>query len=67
MYKVEYYTLAVCSDNSIGNIKQFNNTWYTENSISVIEEELKKAVNILYGNNKYIPIITNIQQIKGHL
>lgn len=67
MYKVDYYTLAICDGGkSIGNIKQFNDTWYTEQPISVLEEELKRVVDIIHGDGKYVPVITNIEQIKGH-
>lgn len=66
MYKVEYYTLAVCNDNSAGNIKQFSSTWYTEQRISVHEKELKRVVDIIYGPDRYVPVITKIEYINGH-
>lgn len=67
MYKVNYYTLAVLDNGKdVGNIKQFNDVWYTEQPISIHEKELKRVLDIIYGENKYIPIITNIEKIKGH-
>lgn len=30
MYKVDYYTLAMCVDGSTGNIIQYTDVWYTE-------------------------------------
>ena len=65
MYKVSYYTLAKLSSDKIGNIKQFGDTYYTEHKIENIQKELEKIVDITY-KNKYIPVITNIEQIKGH-
>ena len=65
MYKVDYYTLGRCSDGSVGNIKQFSDIWYTEQDLDVLQKELKRTVDIKY-NNKYVPVITNIELIKGH-
>lgn len=67
MYKVDYYTLGICRDGSVGNIKQFSNTWYTEQKLeNNLEYELKRVLNIMYGDEKYHPVITNIELIKGH-
>ena len=67
MYKVDYYTLAIINGKDIGNIKQFDNIWYTEHEISVLEKELQRAVDIKYGDNKYKSIVKTIEAIKGHL
>ena len=67
MYRVDYYTLAVCQDGTIGNVKQYSDTWYTDQSIEVIPKELHRAINIIKGADKYIPVITSINKIEGHL
>lgn len=67
MYKVDYYILAKCGDDSIGNILQYSDTWYTENFIEDIPKALAHVVDIRKGAGKYIPVIKNIENIKGHL
>lgn len=67
MYKVNYYTLAKCNDGTIGNIKQYSDTWYTDQKIEVIPKELQRVIDIRKGNDKYVPVIMNIENIKGHL
>ena len=67
MYKVDYYTFARCGDDSIGNILQYSDTWYTENFIEDIPKALCHVVDARKGAEKYIPVIKNIENIKGHL
>lgn len=67
MYKVNYYTLARCDDGSVGNVKQYSDVWYTEHEIEVIPKELQRVINLKKGADKYVPIITNIESIEGHL
>lgn len=67
MYKVDYYTLARYVDDSIGNILQYSDTWYTENFIEDIPKALSHVIDVRKGAGKYIPVITNIESIKGHL
>lgn len=67
MYKVDYYTLAKCDDGSIGNVKQYSDIWYTEQKIEVIPKELQRVINLRKGADKYVPVITNIENIGGHL
>lgn len=67
MCKVDYYTLAVCNDGSTGNIIQYTDAWYTEQKIEVIPKELQRIINIRKGADKYVPVITNIGIIEGHL
>lgn len=67
MYKVDYYTLARCDDGSIGNIRQHSDIWYTEQKIEVIPKELQRVINLKKGADKYVPVITNIESIDGHL
>lgn len=67
MYRVEYYTLAKCEDGTTGNVKQYSDTWYTDQTIDVIQSELQRVVNIRKGADKYVPIITSINKIEGHL
>lgn len=65
MYKVNYYTLCKMQDGSVGNIKQFDNVWYTEQEIEIMQTELQRVVDIMY-NDKYQPVIMSIERIKGH-
>lgn len=67
MYKVDYFTLAKCSDGTVGNIKQYSDTWYTDQEIEVILGELQRVVDIHKGSGKYVPVIVNIGSVKGHL
>lgn len=67
MYKVDYYTLAKCDDGSIGNVKQYSDIWYTEQKIEVIPKELQRVINLRKGADKYVPVITNIESVEGHL
>lgn len=66
LYKVNYYTLSKCEDGSIGNIKQYSDVWYTEVSIQNIPAVLKQVVKDK-KKDKYVPVITNIEMIEGHL
>ncbi len=67
MYKVDYYTLAKCNDGSIGNVRQYSDIWHTEQKIEVIPKELQRVINLRKGADKYVPVITNIESIDGHL
>lgn len=67
MYKVDYYTLAKCDDGSIGNVRQYSDIWYTEQNIEVIPKELQRVINLRKGADKYVPVITNIESVEGHL
>lgn len=71
MYKVKYYTLGMIkrenNEYETGNIKQYNNIFYTNVTIDNIENELQKAIDKIKGENKYKPVITNIEAIEGHL
>ncbi len=67
MYKVDYYTLAKCDDGSIGNVRQYSDIWYTEQKIEVIPKELQRVINLRKGADKYVPVITNIESVEGHL
>ncbi len=67
MYKVNYFTLAKCSDGTVGNVRQYSDTWYTDQEIEKIPKELQHVIDIRKGNDKYISVITSIESIKGHL
>lgn len=67
MYKVNYYTLAKCNDGSIGNVRQYSDIWYTEQEIEIIPNELQRIIDLRKDVNKYVPVITNIESIDGHL
>jgi hypothetical protein len=66
LYKVDYYTLAKNKEGKIGNIEQFRNTYYTEHRLELIQPELERVLNIMYGSEKFHPVLTNIELIKGH-
>jgi predicted nucleic acid-binding Zn-ribbon protein len=67
MYKVDYYTLAKCDDGSIGNVRQYSDTYYTDMNIEEIQKQLQYVIDIRKGDGKYVPVITKIEFIKGHL
>lgn len=67
LYKVDYYTLARCGDRTWGNLVQYYDTWYTENDIQDIPKALCHIVDDRKGIGKYMPVITKIKKIKGHL
>lgn len=67
MYRVDYYTLAVCQDGTVGNVRQYSDVWYTDQEIDVIPKELQRVINIRKGEGKYVPVITSINKIGGHL
>ena len=66
LYKVKYYTLSRGADGSIGNIKQYSDVWYTEVCIANILQVLEAIVKSK-KNDKYVPVVTNIEMIDGHL
>lgn len=63
---MNYYTLSKCKDGSIGNIKQYSDVWYTEVCIQSIPAVLEEVVKDK-KKNKYVPVVTNIEMIEGHL
>lgn len=67
MYKVDYFTLAKCDDGTVGNIKQYSDTWYTDHEIEAIPAELQRVIDIRKGSDTYVPVIVNIGSVKGHL
>lgn len=67
MYRVDYYTLAVCQDGTVGNVRQYSDVWYTDQEIEVIPKELQRVVNIIKGADKYVSVIQSINKIEGHL
>ena len=67
MYKVNYYTLARCDDGSVGNVRQYSDVWYTEHEIEVIPKELQRVISLRKVADKYVPVVTNIESIEGHL
>lgn len=66
MWKVDYYTLAVCEDGSLGNVKQYSDTWYTEHELEDLYTELQKVIDAIKGKNKYHPVVERIENIRGH-
>lgn len=70
MYKVNYYTLALIKHNGVfdvGNIKQYSDIFYTDGNITDIPQLLVQSIAKIKGENKYKPIITNIELIDGHM
>lgn len=59
--------MARCDDGSVGNVRQYSDVWYTEHEIEVIPKELQRVINLRKGSDKYVPVITNIESIEGHL
>ena len=45
MWKVDYYTLAVCEDGSVGNVKQYSDTWYTEYGLPILFDKLQEIAD----------------------
>lgn len=66
MWKVDYYTLAVCEDGSVGNVRQYSDTWYTEYELEDLYTELQKVIDAIKGKNKYHPVVERIENIRGH-
>lgn len=46
---------------------QYSDTWYTDQDIDIIPTELQRVINIRKGADKYVPVITSINKINGHL
>jgi hypothetical protein len=67
MYKVDYYTLAKFDDGSIGNVRQYSDIYYTDVSIGKIPTILQDVIDVRKGLDKYVPVITRIEFVKGHL
>lgn len=67
MYKVDYYITARNGEENIEDIKRNSNTWYTECFIENIPKALSHTVDTRNGAGKYIPVIMNIENIRGHL
>lgn len=66
MWKVDYYTLAVCEDGSLGNVKQYSNVWYTEYGLQILFDKLQEITDKIKGKNKYRPVILKIESVRGH-
>lgn len=66
MWKVDYYTLAVCEDGSLGNVKQYSDVWYTEYEFPILFDKLQEITDKRKGKNKYRPVILKIESVKGH-
>lgn len=56
-YKVNYYTLAIMSDDRIGNIKQETGHVFTEDIPAKLNEHLKAK--------KRVGVIEKIEDMKG--
>lgn len=66
MWKVDYYTLAVCEDGSVRNVKQYSDTWYTEYELPILFDKLQEITDKRKGKNKYRPVILKIESVGGH-
>lgn len=66
MWKVDYYTLAVCEDGSLGNVKQYSDTWYTEYGLPILFDKLQEITDKRKGKNQYRPVILKIESVGGH-
>ena len=72
MYRVDYYTLETYRNPLIGeletgNIKQFSDVMYTEIDFSDIQDDLNYMLEKVYGENKYVGVITQVTKIKGNV
>lgn len=65
MYKVKYYTVDKNATGLLKNAACYNDTWYTEISLSLLEQELCRILDNNSGG-KYRPVITKIVKINGH-
>lgn len=68
MYKVKYETYVKNLGDTVGNIVQFRDTYYTEHKIEDIPKELQRVLDLMHENKKtkYIPFITEIEYLEGH-
>lgn len=60
-YKVNYYTLSIMEDSSIGNIKQGNGHFFTDAKI----EKIPIILNDYLKPKKKIGVIEKIEDVKG--
>jgi len=60
-YKVNYYTLAIMKDETLGNIKQEAGHVFTDYEIELIPEKLNEHLK----PKKRIGVITKIEDVKG--
>lgn len=63
MWKVDYYTLAVCEDGSLGNVKQYSDVWYTEYGLPNLFDKLQEITDKRKGKNQYRPVILKIESV----
>jgi len=65
MYKVEYDTVAIMNDGSLGNISQGKDVAYMDCHLSQIDDDLQ---GFLRNQEKpKSPVINNVVRVKGHL
>ena len=60
-YQVNYYTLALMQDQSVGNIAQTTGVMFTDTDI----EKIPELLNSHLANKKLTSVITKIEYIKG--
>lgn len=65
MYKVDYYTIDRNATGLLAHAKCYEDVWYTEMPLSILEHELSKKLDVS-SNYKYKPVITKIEKIIGH-
>lgn len=61
VYKVEYYTLALMSDGTNGNINMGNGVAYMQMPI----EKIPTILNDHLDSKKRIGVVTNIKKVAG--
>lgn len=61
VYKVDYYTLALMSDGTNGNINMGNGTAYMQAPI----EKIPTLLNDHLDSKKRMAVVTNIKKVDG--
>lgn len=46
---------------------QYSDAWYTDIQMEEIPKELQRVLNSRSRDDKYLPVITHIERINGHL
>jgi hypothetical protein len=60
-YRIDYYTLSICKDGSIGNVKQSTGHVFTDSIIELHQREL----DIFLKSKKKVGVINKITDVGG--
>lgn len=61
MFKVDFYTLGVMPDGTVGNVEQSRGTCYTDFDLSEIERELNWRLAL----KKRVAVVTKAEAVTG--